>query len=329
MSIRFSIHGSARTFADSVQRACTAEKLGFEAIFFADSHLGRLDPFQVMAVCATRTSRLRFGTSVTNMVYRDPTVLASSAASLNEISQGRAILGLGTGDGPVYGLGRKATPMAQFETGLRTIRELVQGRPIEVPTGRVSLRTGRLPLPVYISAEGPKGLQLAGRVADGVILGTGFDLRVLQWAREQIALGAREAGRKPADIEILAAGMICVDPDGEKARATVRRRLSNRAHHNFRFTMVTVPPEELPGVQRFMGAFDITRPLEDRVDPSLVTDYLLQRFSIAGTPQECVSRIQELQAAGVRGLMVTPPDTIYNQVLESWGKQVMVHFLEN
>ena len=326
MTIQFSIHGSARTSAGAVQRALSAEELGFETLFFADSHFNSLDPFQVMAVCATKTSRLRLGTSVTNMVYRDPTVLAGSAASLNEISAGRAILGLGTGDGPVYGLGRKATPLTRFEAGLRTIRELLQGRSIEVSTGKIALRIGRFPVPVYISAEGPRGLQLAGRVTDGVILGTGFDLRVLQWAREQIARGAAEAGRDPAGIEIMAAGMICVDDDGEKARKIVRRRMANRAHHNFRFTMTTVPSEELAGVQRFMNAFDITRPLEERVDPDLITDYLLQRFSIAGTPQECISRVRELEAAGVRRLMVTPPDTIYNQVMEAWAKQVMVHF---
>ena len=228
--------------------------------------MGNLDPFQVMAICATQTRKIRFGTAVTNMVYRDPTILANSAATINEISGGRAILGMGTGDGPVYSLGRTATRLAQFEEGLRTIRDLVHGRSVSVPGGKerraggkVSLSVGKLPVPIYISAEGPRSLRLAGRVADGVILGTGFDLRVLQWAREQIAQGAKEAGRAPSEIDIMAAGMICVDEDGSRARSLVRRRLSNRAHHNFRFTLETVPQEELAGVKRFMEAFDIDR----------------------------------------------------------------------
>lgn len=323
MAIRFSLHGSVRNFAQGIERARKAEALGFEALFIADSQMTCLDPFQALAICSGQTKRLRLGTAVTNMVYRDPTVLASSAASLNEISEGRAILGMGTGDGPVYGLGRKATPMAKFEEGLKTIRELLQGRPAEFSTGKVRLQIGKFPVPIYLSVEGPRGLQLAGKVADGVILGNGFDLRVLQWAKENIAKGAQEVGRSASEIDILVAGMICVDKDGDRARTLVRSRVANRAHHNFRFTLETVPPEELPGVKRFMEAFDITKPLEERLDPSFVTDYLARRFSIAGTTEECAARVKELEKAGVSRLLLTPPEKIYPEMMEAWGKEVM------
>ena len=286
MTIRFSLHGSIQRIPQAIERSRQAEALGYEAMYIADSQLTCLDPFQVLAICAGQTKRLRLGTAVTNMVYRDPTVLAGSAATLNAISEGRAILGMGTGDGPVYTLGRKATPMAQFEEGLKTMRELLQGRQVEFPPGKVGLKVGKLPVPVYASVEGPRGLQAAGKYADGVILGNGFDLRVLQWAKEKIALGAAAVGRSPAEIDLVAAGMICVDRDGDRARATVRSRLANRAHHNFRFSLETVPPEELPGLKTFMEHFDISKPLEEKVDSKFVTDYLVRRFSIAGTPEE-------------------------------------------
>ncbi|MBI3001601.1 MAG: LLM class flavin-dependent oxidoreductase [Deltaproteobacteria bacterium] len=323
MATRFSLHGSIRNISHGVQRARRAEELGYEAIFIADAQMTCLDPFQTLAVCAGHTKRLRLATAVTNMVYRDPTVLAGSAATLNEISEGRAILGLGTGDGPVYTLGRKATPMAKFEAGLKAMRELLQGKPAEFPSGKVGLKAGKLPVPVYVSVEGPRGLQVAGRVADGVILGNGFDLRVLQWAKEKIATGAREVGRSPSEIDILVAGMICVDKDGDRARATVRSRLANRAHHNFRFTLETVPPKELDGVKRFMEAFDMSKPLEEKVDPSLVTDYMARRFSIAGTPDECAARIKELEQAGVNRVLLTPPEKIWGEMVEAWAKEVM------
>ncbi len=330
--MKFNLHGSVRTMAEAVQRAKAAEAAGFEGIFLADSQMSTLDPFQVLAVCATQTNQIRLGTAVTNMVYRDPTVLANSAATVNEISQGRAILGIGTGDGPVYSMGRNATRLAQFEHGLRTIRDLFHGKSISVPKGqerkaegKVALRVGKLPLPIYISAEGPRSLRVAGRVADGVILGIGFDLRLLEWVREQISQGAQEVGRSPSEIDIMPAGMICVDDDGNRARNLVRCRLANRAHHNFRFTLETVPPEELAGVKRFMDAFDITKPLEERVNPELVTDYLVQRFTIAGTPEECVARIQKLADTGVKRLLLTPPGAVYNEVLEAWGRRVIPH----
>ena len=326
MAIRFSLHRSMKNISRAIEHARQAEALGFEAMFIADSQMTCLDPFQTLAICAGHTKRLRLGTAVTNMVYRDPTVLAGSAATLNEISEGRAILGMGTGDGPVYTLGRTPTPIAKFEEGLRTMRELFQGKPVEFPPGKVGLEIGKLPVTLYASVEGPLGLRAAGRFADGVILGSGFDLRVLQWAKEKIAQGAAEVGRSPEAIDLLAAGMICVDRDGDRARATVRSRLANRAHHNFRFTLETVPPEELPGLRAFMEHFDMPKPLEEKVDPSFVTDYLVRRFSIAGTPEECVARVRELEQAGLSRLLLTPPERIYTEMMEAWSKEIMPHF---
>ena len=329
MAIKFCLHSPARTVEEAVQRAQRAESLGFEAIFFADSQMNNVDGYQVMAMCSVNTSRIRLGTAVTNMVYRDPTIIANSFATLNEISQGRAIIGLGTGDGPVYSLGRTATRLADFEQGLGIIRDLLHDRGVAVPKGKerasgtVTLKVGKRPVPIYISAEGPRSLRVAGRVCDGVILGTGFDLDVLEWAQARITEGAKEAGRAAAELDIMPSGMICVDDDGNLARKRVRPRLANRAHHNFRFTFETVPPEELAGVKSFMEAFDISKPLEERVDPDLVTDYLLQRFTIAGTPEGCAARVKSLEAAGVKRLLLTPPNAIFNETMEAWGRRVI------
>jgi 5,10-methylenetetrahydromethanopterin reductase len=328
--MNFCLHGSARSVSEAVVRAERAEDLGFEAIFFADSHMNNVDPYQALALCATRTKKIRFGTAVTNMVYRDPTITANSFATLNEISGGRAIAGLGTGDGPVYSLGRTATKLADFEKGLRVIRDLLHDRGIEVPKtserasgDRVALKVGKRPVPLYISAEGPKTLRVAGRTCDGVILGTGFDASVLTWARRQIAAGAAEERRDPDEIDIMPAGMICVDDDGDLARKRVRSRMANRAHHNFRFTMETVPEGEVGGVRRFMENFDIAKPIEERIDPDLVTDYLLQRFTIAGTPDECLAKVRSLAGMGIRRVLLTPPNSTYDAVMEAWGKRVI------
>ena len=327
--MNFCLHGSARTVEEAVDRAKRAEALGFEAIFFADSQMGNVDPYQAMALCAVNTKNIRFGTAVTNMVYRDPTVTANSFATLNEISQGRAIVGLGTGDGPVYSLGRTATKLAEFEKGLRVIRDLLHDRGIHVPKSKeragdnVQLKIGKRPVPIYISAEGPKTLRVAGRTCDGIILGTGFDKQVTDWARQRVAEGAKEEGRSLDEIDIMPAGMIVVDDDGDLARRRVRSRMANRAHHNFRFTMETVPEGEAAGVKKFMDNFDISKSIEERVDPDFITDYLLERFTIAGTPAECIAKVKRLEADGVKRIRLTPPNTIYDQVMEAWGKRVI------
>ena len=330
--MKFCLHGSARTVEEAVDRARRAEQLGFEAIFFADSHMNNVDPYQAMALCAVNTKTIRFGTAVTNMVYRDPTITANSFATLNEISQGRAIIGMGTGDGPVYSLGRTATKLVDFEKGLRTIRDLLHERGIDVPKGReraggnVKLKIGKRPVPIYISAEGPKTLAVAGRTCDGVILGTGFAKPVTDWARQYIAKGAKQTGRSLEEIDIMPAGMIVVDDDGDLARQRVRSRMANRAHHNFRFTMETVAEGEAAGVQRFMDNFDISKPIEERIDPKYITDYLLDRFTIAGTPQECIDKVKGMEADGIKRILITPPNAIYDQVMDAWGERVIAKY---
>lgn len=322
-----SVHGGVKTIDEIHKRARRAEELGYAGIFLGESHLSTIDSFQTLASCAMITQRVLLGIAVTNIVFRHPTVIAGAAASLNEISKGRAIMGLGTGDGPVYTQGLKATPMKEFEAGVRLIRDLVRGNEASFSTGKVGIGfTIHQPAPIYVSAEGPKGLQLAGRSADGVILGTGFDLKVYEWAKQKIAEGAREAGRDPNEIKIIAAGMLCVDEDGKKARKVVRNRIANRAHHNFRFTLETVPPEELPAIKKFMDGFDVMKPMEDRVDPDLVNDYLVHRFSIAGNPKECIERIEELKAAGVDHLMLTPARKVYTETVEAFAKGVIPEF---
>ena len=72
-----------------------------------------------------------------------------------------------------------------------------------------------------------------------------------------------------------------------------------------------------------MDNFDISKPIEERVDPELVTDYLLERFTIAGTPAECMAKIKRLEADGIDRILLTPPNAIYDEVLESWGKKVI------
>lgn len=335
MALRFSLAGNAaeRSFKDQVERAALMEELGYNGIFFSESLMSGLDPFQVLALAAMRTNRIKLGTAIMTMTFREAVVLANQSATLNEISNGRAILGLGTGDGTTYTMARTAVPLAKFEEGCRIIRELVNGRTIHISRGKerqagdIPLRAGKFPVPIWVAAAGPRALRTAGRVADGVILGCGFDLRVLKWAREQIALGARDVGRDPEAIEYVGAGIACVDENGDRARDTARGRLANRAHQNFRFTLETVPPEERPGVEKFMKHFDVTKKIDQRSDPALVTDYLAQRFAIAGTPEECVARIKELERAGIGDFLLTLPPRGYGEVMRKWAQAVMPQFV--
>lgn len=120
--------------------------------------------------------------------------------------------------------------------------------------------------------------------------------------------------------------MVCIKADGDEARQIVRRRLANRAHHNFQATMETVPEEEMGSVEEFMAAFDQSKPMEERSDPALITDYLVRRFAIAGTTGECIEQLEELADAGVERVMLTPARRVYEETVEALAKDVMPVF---
>jgi hypothetical protein len=75
-----------------------------------------------------------------------------------------------------------------------------------------------------------------------------------------------------------------------------------------------------------MDAFDISKPIEERVDPDLVTDYLLERFTIAGTADECIAKVKRLEREGVQRVLLTPPNAIYDEVMEAWGRTVIARY---
>ena len=130
-----------------------------------------------------------------------------------------------------------------------------------------------------------------------------------------------------------------VIPGVEASRPPVRsdleerlqKRLGTRVHiekgrRGGKIIIQYFSPEELDGVKKFVAGFDVMKPMEDRVDPDLVNDYLVHRFSIAGTPRECIERIEELKAAGVEHLMLTAARKVYHESVEAFATKVMPQF---
>jgi len=132
--MNFCLHGSARTVREAVEPQAR-RRARLRSDFFADSQMGNVDPYQVMAMCAVQTKKIRFGTAVTNMVYRDPTITANSFATLNEISQVAPSSAWAPATDRLQ-LGRTATKLVDFEKGLRMIRDLLHDRGIDVPEGK-------------------------------------------------------------------------------------------------------------------------------------------------------------------------------------------------
>ena len=207
------------------------EDLGYSNLWLTDSSLHSRYCWAYLTLAARRTSRLLIGTAVTNPVTRHPALTATAAATLAEISGGRAILGIGAGDRPLLSLGHEPARLATLAASIAAIRALWAGASLDTvhentATPGFELHDAHyrfppgLDIPVYLSATGPRTLELAGRVADGVILLAGLHPDGIAFALEHIDRGAAAAGRPRPHVTVFAYGAI--DEDEQAAIAAAR-----------------------------------------------------------------------------------------------------------
>ena len=130
-----------------------------------------------------------------NPITRHPAISASGVATLEEIAPGRALLGIGTGDSSVHNAGVKPANMAQTKAYTAAIRDLLTTGETVFEGETARLTWGHADIPLYVAASGPKTLELAGEVADGVIIQTGLLPEVIEDALNCIRRGAERAGR--------------------------------------------------------------------------------------------------------------------------------------
>ncbi len=202
------------------------ESLGFGHLWLTDSSLHARNCYSYLTLAAIHSSRLLVGTAVTNPATRHPAITAAAAATVDEVSGGRLILGIGAGDRPLLALGLRPSRLADLEAAVAGIRRLWRGEELDLESGGFTLNgahlrfPARADIPVFISASGPKTLELAGRVADGVILLVGLFPEALEWAIGHVARGAQAAGRPRPRLAVFAYGAI--DEDEPAALAAAR-----------------------------------------------------------------------------------------------------------
>lgn len=322
--MRFSLHLVPDDLPTLVRRARFAEEHGFEEIWVAESHLTCRAHLVALTLVALETSRVRLGPGVTNPVLHDTSALACEIATLDELSNGRALFGIGSGDTPVYTLGKRKAPLARLREAIVQIRGFLAGEPVEYQPGvRVALWCRR-PVPIYLAAEGPRTLRLAAELADGVILGSGILPETLAWVETQLGAGTAQRARALGPLRRVHAAIVAVGRDGRAVREAARARVANRAHHNFRATLESVPPDRRPEIQRLLDGFDVSEWRSPR-HAALVTDYILDRFALAGSPEALVDRLRALERHGVERLMIDPPTVGFDETLDLFVREVMPH----
>ena len=181
-----------------------AEEQGFDYIGIPDSQSLWRELYLSLSVVANNTSRVRIGPTVTNALTRHPAVAASAIATLNEISGGRAFFGIGSGDSAILNLGLRPARLAELQEYIEALRAILSGDSYDYQGRSIHVQWSEKPVPIIMSAEGPKTLAIAGGIADAVIIHSGLTKDVLADTIARIRGGERAAGRPEGSAEVWA-----------------------------------------------------------------------------------------------------------------------------
>ncbi|MCY3734108.1 MAG: LLM class flavin-dependent oxidoreductase [Chloroflexi bacterium] len=203
---------SPARFAVDVARL---ESLGWDCAWLPDSQLRRRDTYVLLAAAAQATESIHLGTLLVNPITRHPSVTASSIATIDELAPGRVALGFGAGDTAVRLSGLRPARVAEMEDAIVLMRRLLAGEEVEVGAERPSFLPFHRPVPVWLTAGGPRTLEMGGRVADGVFMRVGTHQATISDTVSNIRRGAEDAGRDPLSIPlgIIFHTVLVDDPD--------------------------------------------------------------------------------------------------------------------
>ncbi|HXH09185.1 MAG TPA: LLM class flavin-dependent oxidoreductase [Alphaproteobacteria bacterium] len=290
-----------REIVDIVQQA---ETLGYESVWVGESW-GR-DGFTWLTQLACHTHTIKLATGITPVYSRSPALIAQTVASLDEISEGRVILGLGT-SGPIVIENWHGVP---FERPLRRTREYIEIIRLVLSGERVNykgeifqLKGFRLPfapprssVPIYVASLGPQNLRLTGELADGW-LPIYLDVGHLPRFQQELALGAQKAGRGLSAIDVAPYILACVSADVEGARALVKAHLAYYIGGMGTFYANLIAQYGFEdAVQRVREAWGKG---DRRAAAGHVSDEMVSHMAICGSPQEGREQLARYRAAGV------------------------------
>jgi 5,10-methylenetetrahydromethanopterin reductase len=212
-----------------VERARLAEAVGYDTVWLADERFYR-EVYSCLTHFAGHTSKVLLGPCVTDPFSRHPALTAMAIATLDEVSGGRGILGIGGGISGFAELGiTRRKPARAIKETIEVIRALLRGSSVEfhgevinLDQGRLSFVPPRSTIPIYVASNGPFGQRVAGATADGAIMEACASVYEAATFSAEIATGAARAGRDPKGIKRLARLNTCIASDGRAAREAVR-----------------------------------------------------------------------------------------------------------
>ena len=295
-----------------VEQAQRDEAAGWDGITITDSQNLAPDPFVAIALAAAATKTLRFGTGVTNAFTRHPAALATAAASVQETSGGRMMLGIGRGDTALFHLGRQPMKVADFITRTEQLQAYLSGATVDCDgfPSRISWfdRATQPKVPLDVAASGPKVIAFAARIAERITFAVGADPDRVAWAVDLARKAAADAGRTDGGPALGAYVNVGCHPNPDVGRDLIRATVAAFAHFS------AMPGSTGAGLAEDDRAIvaDVGRRYDSRQhlqytathSEALPPDFV-DRFAIVGPPERCVERISELAALGLGRFVIT------------------------
>ena len=289
-----------------------AERLGWDGITFTDSQNLIGDPFVAVALAATVTERLRFATGVTNAYTRHPAALANVAATVQETSGGRFVLGIGRGDTAMFHLGRKPMPVEEFIAAVSDLQTYLAAGTVDC-NGHASrlqwlARCQQPKVPLDIAVSGPRMIEFAARIAERITLAVGADPDRVAWALDLARKAAADAGRDPSDISFGAYVTIGCHPDLDAARGLISGAVAAFAHFSSMpgSTGAGLPDADRKVVAEVGRTYNSNEHLSNAAaHTAALKPEFVDRFAVVGPPDICAQRLRGLADLGIERFVIT------------------------
>jgi probable F420-dependent oxidoreductase len=296
--------------AEIVECIKLAEELGYESAWVAEGHGG--DQFATLAAAAAVTRRIQLGTSISSIFVRSVPTIAMAAATVDDLSQQRFILGLGSGHKvqvePEHGI-PYSQPVQRLRESIEIIRALLRdgvvsykGQTVSIERFDLWFTPRRQAIPIYVAALFPKMLQVCGEIAQGVIL-TWSTLEAGRRATENIAIGAQRAGRRAEDLDIASLLPCYITDDRRQAFDAMRPAVAFYAGFFPRYNRLMAESGFPEAARVIKAAWD--RGGLDAATPE-VPDALIDAISVTGTPAECRARVEAYRRSGITLPIISP-----------------------
>lgn len=329
--------------SEVVKNAVLAEKRGFDYLWGWEDVSGK-DVFMHTSIIAMHTKRIKVGPMAFYPYLMNPVATASAILTLNEISNGRAVIGLAAGN--KFVLSRIGVEWKKPVTLIKEVAELIKslstGREIVYEGMMVKVRKVKFqwvserPILVYVSGNGPKMLRMAGAVADGINMAH-IPAEYISTAKEFVIEGAREASRNPEEIEIQTSAAYCfIEDDYDKAMAQARDYWFFSVLPSMPFPAILektgFTKSEINVLQNVALSMSSSRPhmpKSSQAIPEELIEKVLRKFALVGTVDDCVERLKEYRGNGLQQFRFGfPPQKKIREMIDHVGKRIIPTFKE-